>query len=400
MELYIHDYTGHVGQVEVARALALSGHKVSLKYCEGLATPRGDVDARIAGLTIETIGIGAAINKKNYFKRQWQDLLYARALVKDLARHQPQVVLSANTPLVPEWALVRACRRRGIPVIHWWTDVYSSAVRHGIGEKFGPLGRLIAWSYETLEVHLLRRSQAILAIAPQFQQIADAWKVTTPFTVIPVAAPTDQIQPGAKQSPWSERHRIADTVNVIYSGTLGIKHHPELLYEIAHSLLDRPECRVIVVAEGVGADLLRRRQDEKPLPNLLLLPFQGFDDYANVLAAADVQVTTLNNEASAYALPSKVMSQLCSQRAQAVFVPADNYVARLVTDAGAGVVGSPLDVAGAQRCVRDLLNDADLRSRYGASGRRYAEERLSITALLAAYERLLASVAPGPPHSP
>jgi colanic acid biosynthesis glycosyl transferase WcaI len=394
VELYIHDYTGHVGQVEIARALAQHGHSVTFTFCEGLATPRGDVDAHVAGLTAEAIGIGASINKKNYFRRQWQDLLYARALVKNLARYRPQVVLSANTPLVPEWALVRYCRRRGIPVIHWWTDVYSSAVRHGVGEKFGPLGRLIAWCYEKLEIRILQRSQAILAIAPQFQDIADRWKVPTPFTVIPVAAPTEQIRPGSKRNPWSERHGIADTVNVIYSGTLGIKHHPELLYEIAQGLLDRPDCRVIVVAEGVGADVLRRMQEENRLANLMLLPFQAFEDYGHVLAAADVQVTTLNIEASAYALPSKVMSQLCSQRAQAVFVPEANYVGRLVSDAKAGVVASPLDVLNAQQIIRKLLDDSELRGRYAANARRYAEDRLSVAALLPDYEALLMKIAP------
>lgn len=394
MDIYIHDYVGHIGQLEVARALAERGHNVCFTYCKAFPTPRGDLTPaeQLPTLSIDPVDIGAAINKKNYFQRQRQDARYGRALVRHLAKRQPDIVLSANNPLLPQRTLVRHCRRRKLPLVHWWTDVYSRAVKHGVGERFGPLGRVIAWAYERLEIRLLNRAQAVLAIAPQFRSIADAWGVRTPLTVIPVAAPTERIRPGAKRNPWSERHGVADTSNVLYSGTLGIKHHPELLYELARVLADRPACRVIVVAEGVGADVLRRLQEERPLANLLLLPYQRFEDYPHVLAAGDVHVTTINQEASAYALPSKVMSQLCAGRAQAAFVPHDNYVGQVVRDADAGMVLPPTDHAGAAAAVRQLLDDETLRIRLAANGRQYAEKHLSLASVLPMYERLLDQV--------
>lgn len=396
MKLYIHDYAGHIAQCEAARALAERGHKVHFTYCDELPTPRGDlapVEA-IPGFTIEPIGIGRRINKKNYFVRQWQDVVYARQLVRNLRKHRPDVVLSANNPLIPQWALVRHCRRRGIPVIHWWADVYSLAVRHIVGHRFGPLGRFIAWFYEKLEICLLRQSQAVLAITPQFRAIATAWGVNTPFVVIPVAAPTERLAPGPKHNSWSQRHGVAETMNVVYSGTLANKHHPELLYELAASFVDRPERRVIVVAGGVGADALARLQAERPLPNLVLLPFQPYEDYAHVLATGDVHVTTLNAEASAYALPSKVMSQLCAGRAQVAIVPRDNDMGRLVAAAGAGEVYPATEFPAAREAVDRLLDDGAQRDRYARAGRAYAETHLSIAALAPTYEELLATIVP------
>jgi colanic acid biosynthesis glycosyl transferase WcaI len=394
VDLYIHDYAGHVGQLEVARALAARGHRVLFAYCDQLATPRGELtpDAALGSLTIEPIDIGQAIIKKNYFKRQWQDVKYARALVRHLKEHKPHLVVSSNNPLIPQWALVRHCRRRGIPVVHWWTDVYSLAVRHGVGQKLGPPGRMIAWFYEKLEIHLLKRSRAVLAIAEQFRSIADRWGVKTPLTVIPVAAPTDRIMPGPKRNAWSQRHGIADTTNVMYCGTLANKHHPELLLELAKRLSKQSDTRVIVVAEGVGADWLRQQQETARLPNLLLLPFQSFEDYPYVLATADVQVALLNREASAYALPSKVMSQLCAARAQAAIVPRDNQAATLVERAEAGIVYTPEEFDAAFAAIEKLLADAELRRRYGENGRRYAEERLSLESVTAKYEELFTQV--------
>ena len=122
------------------------------------------------------------------------------------------------------------------------------------------------------------------------------------------------------------------------------------------------------------------------------MPFQSFEDYPNLLAAADVHVTLLNREASAYALPSKVMSQLCSARAQAAIVPRDNQGATLVADADAGFVFTPDEFEAAAAAIEKMLTDSELRQRYGENGRRYAVERLSTEALTPQYEKLFEGV--------
>jgi glycosyltransferase involved in cell wall biosynthesis len=399
VDLYIHDYAGHVGQIEVARGLAARGHRVLFTYCDQLSTPRGGLtpDAELPSLAIEPIGIGQPIIKKNYFKRQWQDVLYARALVRSVHQHKPDLIVSANNPLIPQWALVRYCRRHRIPIVHWWTDIYSLAVRHSVGQKYGPVGRIIAWSYEKLEIHLLRRSQAVLAIAEQFRTIATQWGVETPLSVIPVPAPTERVRPADKRNPWSIKHGVADTANIVYCGTLGNKHHPELLLSLAEKLQSRSDARVIVAAGGVGADWLAAEQQKAKLPNLILLPFQPFEDYPNILAAADVHVTVLNRDASAYALPSKVMSQLCAARPQVAMVPRDNQGATLVIEGHAGFVYTPDEFDGAFASIEQLLADANLRKQYGENGRRYADDRLSLTAVIPRYEEFFQdAIARGP----
>jgi len=393
VDLYIHDYAGHIAQLEVARALAQRGHRVRFTYCDALPTPRGDLtNDGLPNFEIAPIGIGRPIIKRNYFVRQWQDVLYARALLRDLRGRRPDVVVSANNPLIPQWPVMRYCRRHRIPLIHWWADVYCRAVADGVKRKFGRLGGAIAWAYERLEIHLLKRSQAILAITPQFRQIADAWGVATPLTVIPVVAPTDRLEPEPKINPWSRRHGLAETDNVVYCGTMGNKHHPELIWQLAQALADRPNTRMVVAAEGVGAEWLAAQQAAAPLPHVLLLPFQSIEDYAHVLATGDVHVTTLSADASVYALPSRVMSQLCSGRAQVAIVPRDNYVGQLVLESDAGVVIPPAEFAAAPAAVRQLLDDPALRQQYAANGRRFAEQQLSIASVAPRYEELLARV--------
>jgi glycosyltransferase involved in cell wall biosynthesis len=394
VDLYIHDYVGHVGQTEVARALAERGHRVLFTYCHEMPTPRGGLtpDKGLESLQIEPIYVGRPINKDNYFKRQWTDILYGRALVRHLSDYTPQLVISANNPLMPQWALVRHCRRRGIPLIHWWTDIYSLAVRHGVGKRFGPLGRTISSGYQQLEIHLLNRAQGVLAIAEQFRTIAERWAIRSPVSVIPVAAPTEQVRPANKRNAWSIRQGVDTTLNILYCGTLANKHSPEFLLTLADRFRDRADVRVIVAAGGKGTDWLRREQEASPGANLILLPFQSFEDYPNVLASADVQVTILKPEAAEYSLPSKVMSQLCSARAQVAIVPPDNQGATLITAAKAGLVFGPDDFQAAAGAIEKLLADSEARRRHGENGRRYVEENLSLAVLAPQYEELFERV--------
>jgi glycosyltransferase involved in cell wall biosynthesis len=186
---------------------------------------------------------------------------------------------------------------------------------------------------------------------------------------------------------------LAETTNVVFCGTLGNKHHPELVLELAQSLAGRQNCRMVVAAEGVGAEWLAGEQERLQLPHLLLLPFQSIEDYPHVLATGDVHVTMLSQDASVYALPSRVMSQMCAGRAQLAVVPRDNYVGQVLAEAEAGVVIPPAEFAAARPAIEELLDNAALRERYAASGRRYAEERLSLDSVMPLYEQLLEHVA-------
>jgi glycosyltransferase involved in cell wall biosynthesis len=100
-----------------------------------------------------------------------------------------------------------------------------------------------------------------------------------------------------------------------------------------------------------------------------------------VLAAADVQVTLLNRDASA--------------RAQAAIVPRDNQGATLVAEAETGVVFTPHEFEAAAAAIEKLLADVELRWRYGENGRRCAEERLSTDVVLSRCEELFERVIAG-----
>lgn len=395
MHVYIHDYCGHVGQIEVARALVRRGHDVTFSYCDQFSTPRGDLGADEAAgtLRVRPISIGEDIDKKNHFKRQWQDVRYGRALLKDVSCHLPDIVLSANTPLVPQRSLLRHCQAARIPFVYWWTDVYSDGARYGVGKKSRWLGKLIGLVYQRLERHLIQDSQAVVAITESFADIARSWGASNRMYVIPVAAPVDRICHVEKDNAWSARHGLATTFNIVYTGTLGTKHPAGMFARLARCLEDIDHVRVVVVSEGVGMETLRREKETHNLTNLILLAYQPFDEYPQVLGAADVLVTVLDKEASRFSTPSKVISYLCAGKPQVAVIPADNVAARLIRNAKAGLVSEPGEYDVLEQNVKYLMSEEITRRRLGANGRRYAEAHLPLDRLIGDYEQIISQLA-------
>src|SRR6185437_12699249 len=154
-------------------------------------------------------------------------------------------------------------------------------------------------------------------------------------------APLHEIIPIPKSNPWSLENGVADKFCFIYSGTLGMKHRPELLLDLARRFEKNGNVRLLVIAGGAGADWLSERACQVSEDVLRVLPLQPYERVPEVLGSADVLITLLDSEAGAFAVPSKTLAYLCAGRPIIIAAPAANEAAQIVARADAGVVISP-----------------------------------------------------------
>ena len=164
---------------------------------------------------------------------------------------------------------------------------------------------------------------------------------------------------------------LGDRYVFLYSGTLGLKHRPEVLYGLAEQHVGDAE--VVVISQGMGETRLREMLVERPLPNLRLLPFQPIEDYPDILGAADTLIALLEPAAGTFSVPSKVLSYLCAGRPILAAIPPANLAARTIEKSGAGMVVPPDDPEAFLVAAKQLRIDADRRRAAGANGRAYAE---------------------------
>jgi glycosyltransferase involved in cell wall biosynthesis len=386
MRILVNDFCGHAFQIELSRELARRGHSVlHVYFADNLSTPKGDtetVNDDPADFAIEGLHVSMKFSKHSLRTRRSADIAYGKAVATKLIAFDADVVLSANMPLDAQRILLETAREHDAKFIFSLQDVYSTAVRFVLKRKLGILAGMGGAYYERMEKKLLREADAVVCIAPGFSELAIHWGVDpSRCFVIENWAPLDEVVPTGKDNAWSREHGVDRKFCFMYSGTLGMKHRPELLLALAQSLESRPDARLVVIAGGAGADWLRENARGVPEDVFTLLPFQPYKRLSEVLGAADVLIALLDSEAGAFAVPSKVLSYLCAGRPLLVAAPRENHVAVVVKDAAAGSVVSP-DSAEEMLCAaKSLMENATQRAQFGEHARSYAERSFDIAGI-------------------
>ena len=402
MRLLVHDYAGHPFQVQLSRELARRGHTVRHAYAGELQTPRGDLLPRADDAPTFSLYEGAmdpryARRKYSFVRRRGMEIAYGRRVAKMIREWEPQIVLSANTPTEAQSHLLRASRDGGARFALWLQDFYCLAVDKLVRKKlpvgFSKIGgAAIGAYYRQLDRRQFQASDAIVAITDDFVPLlVDQFGVQREkIHTIPNWAPLDAIPVEPSHNAWRLRQGLAGKFVFLYTGTLGMKHNPKLLLELAKQFQSDPSVRVVVVSEGIGATWLAEQVAASGLTNLQVLPYQPFGELPQVLATGDVLIGVLEEAAGVFSVPSKVLTYLCAERPLLLAAPAVNLASRLVRDHHAGLTVAPADVAGFLDAATRLHSDAELRESKGRNGRQYAQQTFDIGQIATRFETLLA----------
>lgn len=397
MRILNHDYAGHPFQVQLSRALARRGHDILHIYSASNQTPHGMLTKQVHDpdhFDIVPLYLSAPFKKYSYWRRRKQEIEYGRLVANEIRRWQPDLVISGNTPTEAQRLIQRQCRALRRRFIFWVQDVYSIAVHKILRKKLSIIGSIVGHGYMRIERALLQRSDAVILISEDFRPLMERWKIDLDRThVIHNWAPLEEVPPYPKPNPWSKQHQLDDVPCLLYSGTLGMKHNPNLLLQLAIHLKGCGQQKVVVVSEGPGVDWLRQKSAEHRLDNLLIMDWQPFEVLPQVLASADVLLAVLEPDAGVFSVPSKVLTYLCARRPVLLAVPADNLAARIVRDSEAGLLVPPDDVAGFVQAASRLIGDPELRQTLAANGRRYAETHFNIDTITDRFEAILQQVA-------
>lgn len=398
MRILINDFCGHAFPLQMSREMARRGHTVlHVYFADNLSTPKGHTQIRKddpEGLMIEGLHISREFSKHSLLTRRQADIEYGRVTASRVEVFRPDVVLSGNMPLDAQTILLKAAHQCNARFIFWLEDIYCLAARFVLQRK----ARLLAWAgeayFKRLERKLLKASDAVICISEEFAETIRSWGIEGPNVhVIGNGAPLDEMRPMTKQNRWAVEQGVADDFCFIYSGTLGMKHRPELLLELAKHLEANKSGKLVVVAAGAGADWLAEHSKDVDPSVLKLLPFQPHERVVEVMASADVLITLLDSDAGSFAVPSKTLSYLCAGRALIVAAPATNETSRIVQRANAGLVVSPDDANGLLEAADRFLKDRSLCVQCGKNGRAFAERTFAIDATT---DKFLSVLAPEP----
>ena len=410
MRLLIHDYAGHAFPVQLSRELASRGHSVIHAFAGGLLTPRGSLQKKADDPdTLQFIEVPMDANyrrdKYRFIRRRRMEVAYGRKIAALIQEKEPEVVISGQTPTEPQLRIANTCSRLGIAFVPWIQDFYSIAVAKLAKKKLPVIGNLISWWYWHLEHKTLLQAAAVIAITEDFVPLLRQFGVAPErIAVIPNWAPLEELPQKPRSNAWSAMQGLDDQFVFLYTGTLAMKHNPELLWQLALAFEADPNVQVVVISEGPGAEYLKEKMGEHPTSNiqhrtsnnpaanaksvLHVLPFQPFSDMPEVLATADVLVAVLEGDAGIFSVPSKVLTYQCAGKPILAAMPAGNLAARIIANEGSGICVEPDNITGFLNAARQLRQDAALRQRCGEKARAYAERHFDIQKIAYRFEEI------------
>jgi len=382
MKVLVYDNSGHPFQVQLSRTLAKRGYDVFHVFSASFQTPKGSLGKNPDDpptFSIKGIRLGDVFEKYSFVKRWKQENQFGKLVLTELRDFKPDVLIASNVPLDTLKHVAAYCKRNKITFIFWVQDFYGIAIQKILKNKIPIIGNLIGRYYIRLEKKLLEKSDHIVLIAEEFQNVLIHMNVSNRnVSVIPNWSPLEEIPVEKKENEWSIQYKLNDKFCFFYTGTLGLKHNPELLFDLAFSLKDNDAIRIVIVSEGIGAEWLKKKLKEQPLSNLILLGFQPFEMLPKVMATADVLLAVLENDAGIYSVPSKILSYFCAQRALLLSVPEENLSAKIVSETDCGLVASPDNKTDFIRFAEKLYNDKQTRDKMALNARRYAEMHFEI----------------------
>jgi colanic acid biosynthesis glycosyl transferase WcaI len=170
------------------------------------------------------------------------------------------------------------------------------------------------------------------------------------------------------------RHRISQNEFVaVYAGNLGVKQGLGVLLEAAESLR-HDAIRILICGNGAERELLTRRISGCSLTNVMMLPLQASDTYAELLVDADLCLITQQAGSGNAFLPSKLLTTLAYAKPVVTVADPESALAGAVASGCFGINVRPNDPRDLATTLRNLARDRSQLNRWGRAGRDYVEQ--------------------------
>ena len=380
---------------ELATDLARRGHQVSV-ITSAPNYPEGRVFSGYQNgvYQVEMLDGVRVIRTWSYIsptKKFWSRIFHygtysSTAFYGALFAGRPDVLVSYSPPLplgLSAWLLSRIWH---IPWVLQIEDLYpDAAVAAGIMKN-----KKVISFFLKMENFLYQNSHHISVISESFRKILLAKKVpNSKLDVIPVWADPEEVHPLPKENSFRRQHKLENKFVIMYAGNIGLTSCLEDVLQAAELLKEQKDIQFLIVGEGVKKLSLEAESQKKQIPNISFLPYQPREFLAEMLAAADVSLVTLNEGAALSSLPSKIFNIMASARPIIAVAPLGSELMQIVEDAACGwtvAPGSPVELA--VTIIQLLARDSNLIT-MGQNGRACLERNYSRRHCVDLYEKML-----------
>ncbi|HSI96771.1 MAG TPA: glycosyltransferase family 4 protein [Gaiellaceae bacterium] len=319
------------------------------------------------------------------------------ALSHALSAPAPDLVVTMTDPPIVGDLGVVVGRRFGAPVVVISQDVFPEIATE-LDRLTNPA---IVGVLRTLVGAYLRRADRIVAIGETMRERLEAKGAPAErLRVIPNWIDTREIVPQPRDNAWAQKHDLVSRFVVMHSGNVGHAQDLDSLVRAATFLRDRDDLRIVIAGFGARhaemVSLVERLEVEE---TVRFLPYQKRERLPLSLSSADLHVVGLAKGLAGYVVPSRLYGILAAGRPVVVTAEGESETARIVREAGCGIVippGRPELLARTIRSAADGEYDLD---EMGRRGRAYVEAEADRVVATERYRALVRELLAGPKES-
>lgn len=314
---------------------------------------------------------------RNFYIRFFDEIIYSIQSFLRLFILKPDVLIVSSFPLIPLFFISLLKPFLRVKLIFWMQDIQSVAIVKILSRVKNPLVKPIASMFYFFESFSIKKSDSVIMITDDFKNYFVNELQNKKTYVINNWGSLKNIKPLKKDNNFTKKYNLEDSFNILYSGTLGYKHNPDVIIKLAKDLKQRrKKIKIIIVSEGPVVDYIKREKQKFDLNNILILPFQDFEIFSEVLASSEVSLVLLEKDSSDFCVPSKFLSILCAGKIPIVNVSSSNLVSKIISDHQCGI--SFKNQKELSHIICDVMENYNDYLYLGVNGRKYAENNFDL----------------------
>ena len=266
---------------------------------------------------------------------------------------------------------------RGIPFVYNLQDIFpDSLFNNGLANKGGMLwkiGRII-------ENFTYKHADKIIVISEDFKKNIMAKGVPEEKIVVVY----NWVDQNAVVNVERENNKLFDKYNldrskfyIEYSGNIGLSQNMDMLLEVMEDLQDNyPDINLVLVGEGAYKAQVEKIVADKQLKNVVMLPFQPYEDISHVFSLGDVGLVISKPGTGAASVPSKTWSIMSASRPVLANFD-ENELKDILAGNECGIFTKAGDKEAFKQSIITLYENRELCKQYGKNGRQFVMDNLT-----------------------
>ena len=297
------------------------------------------------------------------------------------------LVFVSSTPPLHGFMAGRLRNKMGIPFVYNVQDIFpDSLVGTGLARRNGLIWRI----GNAIESITYRNADKIIVISEDFKKNIMAKGVPEEKIVVIY----NWVDEDAVKEVARSENKLFDKYNldrskfyITYSGNIGLTQNMDMLLEVMAELqTEAPDIQLVLVGEGAYKEQVVRKIAGQAgndgairgtvLPNVIMLPFQPYEDISYVFSLGDAGLVISKPGVGANSVPSKTWSIMSASRPVLANFD-ENELKDIVTTHHCGIFTKAGDKEAFKASVLELYHNSELCKEYGRNGRQFVMENLT-----------------------